>query len=416
MTDEDIAKLLVSESERVEWKESLKQTGEIFHAVCALANDLGDSRAEGCLLLGVQKDGRPAGLGLAGPAIDEELRTLADRLRSTKILPTPCFHVEAREYAGALLFIVAVQPHPVPPVVAVDGVAWVRSGSTTVRAREADLQRLRERRPMQSVSFDLRPCPGASLDDLDTVELSRIHGAAREADADPASFPNLEQFLSARQLGVAMGGRWTPNFAAVLLYGRNPQAFLPGATVELVRYAGLDVDAPPAFRRIATGNVPKQLDSVWALLETMNGLVPVENGPLRVGFTPQYPPEALKEMVHNLIQHRAYEGTHAPSRVEWFDDRVEFSNPGVPFGQASQGEFGEHADYRNPQLTAGLVALGYVQQLGRGVRRARRLLEQAGLGFEVRTDGFTRVVVRRRLPSPKAPSFRAECVALQPPR
>jgi ATP-dependent DNA helicase RecG len=28
------------------------------------------------------------------------------------------------------------------------------------------------------------------------------------------------------------------------------------------------------------------------------------------------------------VMHRAYEATHAPVRVYWYDDRIEISNPG----------------------------------------------------------------------------------------
>lgn len=96
-----------------------------------------------------------------------------------------------------------------------------------------------------------------------------------------------------------------------------------------------------------------------------------------------------------MLQHRQYDATHAPARIEWYQDRIELSNPGAPFGRASAGEFGAESDYRNPNLTRHLVELGYVQKLGRGVRLVRRQLERNGnppLAVEV--DGFTRVIVR----------------------
>jgi len=44
-----------------------------------------------------------------------------------------------------------------------------------------------------------------------------------------------------------------------------------------------------------------------------------------------------------------------------------------------------------------LAAEGYVERLGRGIRRARLQLERNGNPpLQVETDGFTRVVVRRR--------------------
>jgi ATP-dependent DNA helicase RecG len=92
-----------------------------------------------------------------------------------------------------------------------------------------------------------------------------------------------------------------------------------------------------------------------------------------------------------------YEGTNAPARVEWFTDRVVFSNPGGPFGRASEDAFGEHSDYRNPRLTGGLLELGYVQRLGRGVRRIEKQLRANGNPpLLVETDGFTSITVRRR--------------------
>ena len=43
--------LLRSETDRIEWKSSLKQTEEIIRAVCALANDLRDSGQPGYLIV-----------------------------------------------------------------------------------------------------------------------------------------------------------------------------------------------------------------------------------------------------------------------------------------------------------------------------------------------------------------------------
>jgi ATP-dependent DNA helicase RecG len=87
-------------------------------------------------------------------------------------------------------------------------------------------------------------------------------------------------------------------------------------------------------------------------------------------------------------------------RIEWKQSAKDggvFTNPGGPFGQAGQGEFGEHSDYRNPTLTRHLAALGFVQQLGRGVRRVRSLLSKHGHPpLMVEVDGYTRITVGRR--------------------
>jgi ATP-dependent DNA helicase RecG len=396
MVPEHLQRLLQTEDDRVEWK--LAPTGEtVLEAVCALANDLGDSRRPGYVVLGVDKRGAPVGLDPSRGSADEQQQRVVNQLRSVKLLPTPSFQVTPVEAGGKRLLVIEVAPYPVPPIVQLDGSTWVRIGSTTQRAREADLQRLRERRPERNLHFDLRPWRGASLSDLERETLAAAHAAARTSDRDPESFPSLENWLTGLQLGRTIDGVWTPNPAAILLFGLSPQSMFPGATIEFVRYAGIEHDSPVRSRRTVTGTLTNQLDVVWAQLDANLATVQVGNEGIRSVYAPEYPPEALKELARNLVQHRLYEGTNAPGRIEWFDDRIGFKNPGGPFGHASEGEFGTHADYRNPTITAGLARAGYVEQLGRGVRIVRRQLEQNGNPpLEVETDNFTQVTVRRR--------------------
>ena len=396
MNQEEIRTALAGESDRVEWKQSAADANDILRTVCALANDLGDSRRRGYLVIGKANDGSLVGIPRDPTRQDEEQKKLANRLTSTRLLPTPSFHIEVVEEAGVPLLIVAVEPYPVPPIVEVDGTAWIRHGTVTDRARNADLLRLRERRPERQQPFDYRPVPAAGIDDLNLSYLRATYFAARDADHDPESFPELEAWLSSKDLGRRAGDRFMPNTAAILLFGESPQRFLPGATIEFVRYDGTDFEAPVVLRRTVTGNLADQLETLWAQLNAHLASVPAPEDGIRTPYRPEYPIEALRELARNLVQHRLYEGTNAPGRVEWFEDRIIFSNPGGPFGQAGQGEFGEHADYRNPTITRWLVELGYVEQLGRGIRLVqRRLEENRNPPLEVETDGFTRVTVRR---------------------
>jgi ATP-dependent DNA helicase RecG len=227
--------------------------------------------------------------------------------------------------------------------------------------------------------------------------LEELHEAALESHSDPESFPPLENWLTQENLGRRIGDRWVPNPTAILLFSEDPQDHLPGAFIELVRYAGVDYDAPVSLTKTITGPLTTQLDTAWTQLSVHVANVPAEAVGIRSPFVPEYPIEALKELIRNLVQHRLYEGTHAPARIEWFEDRIELSNPGGPFGRAAEGPFGTHSDYRNPTLTDWLRRLGYVERLGRGIKRVHSLLRQNGNpSLEAETDGFTRVIVRRR--------------------
>ena len=403
MESPHVEELLRTESDHVEWKESAKNADDVLQPACALANDLSGSGEFGYVLFGVKKNGEVVGIDTRGQRLDDIQQSIANRLSSTAMYPTPSFDLSTRdldnkEQEKKTVIVLRVVPYAVPPVVMVNSVAWVRKGTTTRRATDADLQRLRERRPEATRPFDTRPLPEASLEDLELFDFELIYRNERDVDVDSATFPAFSDWLANRQgLGQTIDGVWRPTAAAVLLYGKSPQEWLPGAVVEFVRYAGRDVDNPVTARRTIAGTLPGQLNILWTQIEDHLDEIPVAADGIRQAFAPRYPGEALKELARNLIQHRQYEGTNSPSRVEWYDDRIEFSNPGGPFGRASEGAFGEHSDYRNPSITKGLVALGYVQQLGRGIRRVHLQLEKNNCPpLEVETDGFTRVIVRGR--------------------
>jgi ATP-dependent DNA helicase RecG len=93
-----------------------------------------------------------------------------------------------------------------------------------------------------------------------------------------------------------------------------------------------------------------------------------------------YPLPALQQLVRNAVMHRTYEGTNAPVRVYWFDDRVEIQSPGGPFGLVTAETFGQPGvvDYRNPTLSEAMRVLGFVQRFGFGIPTARRELRQSG--------------------------------------
>ena len=73
LNDGELLTLLrATESDRVERKASLSDSGRIRQAICAFANDLPDHRQPGVIFLGVNDDGTCANL----PITDDLLRNL----------------------------------------------------------------------------------------------------------------------------------------------------------------------------------------------------------------------------------------------------------------------------------------------------------------------------------------------------
>ena len=91
------------------------------------------------------------------------------------------------------------------------------------------------------------------------------------------------------------------------------------------------------------------------------------------------PPRALREIIANAIIHRNYE-SNSPIRFFWFKDRVEISNPGGPYGEVKLENFANERDtgYRNPVLTAVVKNLGFIDQFGSGIGKAKRHMAANG--------------------------------------
>jgi ATP-dependent DNA helicase RecG len=96
--------------------------------------------------------------------------------------------------------------------------------------------------------------------------------------------------------------------------------------------------------------------------------------------SPDYPLDALQQLVRNAVMHRDYQTSNAPVRITWFRDRIEIQNPGGPYGQVTRENFGQPGitDYRNPHLAEALKILGFVQRFGVGIQLARRALQENG--------------------------------------
>jgi ATP-dependent DNA helicase RecG len=160
-----------------------------------------------------------------------------------------------------------------------------------------------------------------------------------------------------------------PTVAGLLVLGKDPTGFIPGAYVQFLRIDGIELTDP--IGDSATFSAPLS-ELVRGLEEKLEAHIETSrefrSSPIELA-QPDYPLAALQQLVRNAILHRNYEGTSAPVRVSWFSDRVEILSPGGPYGQVNKANFGspDATDYRNPYLAEAMRNLGYVQKFGMGI-------------------------------------------------
>ncbi|MFZ1102961.1 MAG: ATP-binding protein, partial [Hyphomicrobiaceae bacterium] len=238
-------------------------------------------------------------------------------------------------------------------------------------------RRLVEKRRWGNLPFDAQPVMGSQLADLDLTRFTLEYAPALvSTDTIAQNTRTVEQQLRALRL---INESNVPTTTAILMLGKSPQDWFPAAMITWRRIDGTTLTDPTADERTLTGTIPDQLRRIDELMDAAIP-APIEMG--RDVHTRQlgYPLAALQQLVRNAVMHRSYEATNSPVRVTWYADRVEFLNPGGPFGAVTPDIFGQpgYTDYRNPTLAEALKGYGFVERFGQGFEIVRRTLEANG--------------------------------------
>ena len=380
------------ESDRVEFTASTTDLDKFRQAICAFANDLPANGEPGLLFIGLEDDGR-----CAGSSIDDELLSRLGGLRTDgRILPFPFMEVARKRLGNCDVAVVHVEPSDNPPI-KVDGRCWIRIGPRRGQATAEEERRLTEKRRWGNVPYDMQGVPGATV----------------EADLDMRAFENdyLPCAVSPEVLADNQRDRWeqlralrlvaqngAPTVTAILVLGRDPRYWFPGAYLQFVRYDGTAVTDEILDHAELSGPLPEQLREADRLLK-LNIPHALDTRGERHVEERSYPYEALRELLRNAAIHRNYETSNTPVRISWLADRVEILSPGSTFGEVGRDNFGQGAtSYRNPTIAEAMKNMGFMQRFGIGIETARRALAENGNPppeFDVQ-EAFVLITVWRR--------------------
>ncbi|MBD2503206.1 ATP-binding protein [Anabaena azotica] len=397
MDDQELEFLLKNiESDRVERKASISDKNRLCEAICAFANDLPNHQQPGVLFIGVNDNGSCANLSID----DKLLLTLASIRSDGNILPFPTIIVQKRNINGCELAIVIVEPSDAPPV-RFNGRVWIRVGPRKATATPEEERRLAEKRRWKDLPFDLRPLEFAELQDLNLELFLRNYLPSSVAvDILQENQRSVEQQLSGVRFAKIEPSP-KPTVLGILVIGNDPRQYVPCAYVQFLRIDGKELTDPIKDQKEIGGSLIDLLRMLDEILQAHISIATdVTAQPIEIR-QPDYPIVALRQLAKNAVMHRTYEGTNAPVRITWFNDRIEIQNPGGPFGQVTRQNFGQPGitDYRNPHLAEAMKNLGHVQRFGMGIEQARQQLEKNGnppLEFIVE-DTYVLAILKKRL-------------------
>lgn len=368
---EELYSIITSdESYRIEKTMSTNNMDKFQEAICAFANDLPGGRKKGYLLIGVNDEGKIGGL-----KVDDALMKRISGIRSDgNILPLPVMNTEKVETEQGDVLVVEVTPSFDTPV-RYRGRTFVRIGPRRDIASAEEERILSERCAASLPTFDTHPCREARLDDLDTdVIINDYLPKAIDAEVLEKDLRPLKEQLASLHL---FNVQWDcPTYAALILFGRNPKYFMPGAYIQFVRFKGHDNGGEILNERRFEGCLYRMLPQLENFIR--DGVItkrPIPVSILKEKNIYNYPYKALRELLMNAVMHRDYQ-SNMPTRFYQYDNHIEVMNPGGLYGQARPENFPYVNDYRNSVVAEVMRNLNYVNMFNHGVQEVQALLRE----------------------------------------
>ena len=370
----DIEAIVHRDENRV--MEAKETTGELVKGMqsgCAFLNSDG-----GWLFFGIH----PTKLTILGQDVADRTRQeIAWEMR--KFAPTidlAAQYIDVPDRPGKQVIAIWF-PAPViyTPPYTYDGRPFYKVENTTMlMPRDIFDDRLRMSDP-KKFSWEMAPCKGASLEDIDTKTLTDAINGGIAKGRIPASAANavtiperLSPFKVLRDDDVLTNG-------AIALFGRDPYKFFLHCKVRLARFEGVIMDK---FRDqfVMEGNLFQQFQAIQDFCRKhmfMSG----DQDDFDSKNVLTVPLKVVREAALNMLIHRAWWSEARVPSVNIFDDRVELMNPGA-FPQGTKPEdFRKrpHSEPINEVIANALFKGGVSEGWGRGILDIYELCKEAGL-------------------------------------
>jgi len=380
MTEQELAKVLAEESNSMEWKAG-GDPEKIVKTLTAYANDY-EEAGSGIVVCGVEEvkdlDGRSTAkvVGISEGA-SRKLRDRIFELSRSFVVPpiAPQFDfVPLGEDSRVLVAWISASSE----LHSFKGAVVVRLGDKVTNASVAQISALAQKKA--HLDWLAQPCPSATVDDIDFFALEEIAknlpstgGVSQFLQPDFRMFGTTQPLTS--RIQDASGSVVVPNRFTMLLVGKAPHQFFPGAFIALTRFPGLTRAEAVFSSSEVVGPIPRLVERVMGVLETEAGVITDKTQDFLGGRQnrKRYSLQALQEILVNALAHRDYQNGLS-TKISIFQDRIEFESPGglsssISVDALEQGR----TRWRNPSLARFLSELGLAQERGTGIPKAMYL-------------------------------------------
>jgi len=358
---EYLSDIALGEGQRREFKRAIENPESLAGEIVAFANSDG-----GVLFIGIDDSGQPAGVD-----VDSTCQLLANICRDRCIPPiSPVMN--QFQVSGKDVVVLQVKPelNGQKPYRTRGGRFYIRVGSDKKDATGRELIRIAQ--VAGQLHYDESPVLGTRISDLSLEAFSAFHQMQFGLPFDEQlaqSGVKPAALLRNLRLMHDLDGEEALSVAGLLIFGKDPQRFMPQSRLSAVAFAGGDEDSDILDRREISGRLPQIIDDARLFLERNVRMPARENGFGREDV-PLYDRKALGEAVVNAVAHRDYSLSGSQIRMFVFSDRIEIRSPGLLPNSVTLDniKLGVHAE-RNRAIATILTQQGYMSAIGTGIPR-----------------------------------------------
>jgi len=312
----------------------------------------------GTIVVGVDAEGRATGAVYP----DEVEAAVHAAMRLCR--PPVQVEMQQEEITGGFAFFIRV-PRSTELHSLADGRVLIRAGAENRPLTGEEIHQLASTKA--TGEFEAQPVPGARRGDFDEEVIDEF--VARWEEKQGREWTRSRDDLLYQMGALDEEGR--PTVAGILLFGAEPQVFLPQSGLVFVKFPGTeprgeDGRAGYGRREEIVGPLARIIQRTWAVIMEEMRTGAVVKGLEREEQT-EYPPAAVREALVNAVAHRDYRLRGRRIEVRMFADRMEIISPGGLPGYITLDNIVEEHFSRNPRIVAGLFQWGYIEELGLGV-------------------------------------------------
>ena len=348
---------------------------ELTEEICAFANAAG-----GVLLLGVDDDNVIHGINIDNrkrSAIQNSINDINPHIHC------PFYKVDVDEKE---VWVIEVSSGVQKPYT-LSGAIYVRQGPNSQKL--ISVEQMRDFfQQSDRIYFDEAPCSEFIIEkdiDLDYFKEFRFAAGLSQTVSQEQIMNNLKLILP--EGDFKKGG--------VLFFATSPEKFFEKAVVRCVAFEG-DTKTQIIDDKVFGGPLVSQYKQA---MQWLKGKLDVRykikgSGPRKEIW--EIPETVFKEAIINALSHRDYYDKGARTTVEFFENRVEITNPGGLVSVINPKDFGKKSHSRNPLVFGLFERIDMVEQIGSGIGRIYEEMKLAGLPSpEFKTEGMFTVICSR---------------------